>query len=145
MKELIKKVLSKEVILYIIFGVVTTLVNLVSFYIMHNLLGWNENLSNCIAIILAVLVAYVTNKDIVFHSDAKTVKEKIYEFFRFIAGRAFTMIVEFVGGWILFKTPIPEMISKCVVTVVVIVLNFFISKFFAFKSNNKQDDRKREE
>ena len=53
-----------------------------------------------------------------------------------MAGRAFTMIIEFVGGLILFQTPIPEMISKCIVTIVVIILNFFISKLFAFKHKN---------
>lgn len=140
MKELMKKVLTKEVILYIVFGVLTTLVNLASFYVMNSVFGWDKNLSNIIAIILAVLVAYVTNKDLVFHSDAKTIKERVYEFFRFIAGRTFTMIIEFVGGWLLFQTSIPEMISKCIVTVVVIILNFFISKFFAFKKNNKQSN-----
>lgn len=140
MKELMKKVLTKEVILYIVFGVLTTVVNLASFYVMDSLLGWDKNVSNIIAIILAVLVAYVTNKDLVFHSEAKTAKEKLYEFFKFIAGRAFTMVIEFVGCWLLFQTPIPEMISKCIVTVVVIILNFFISKFFAFKKNNKQSN-----
>ena len=133
-KKITKKVLTKEVILYVVFGVGTTAVNLVSFYIMNSILGWDKNISNLIAIILAVLFAYVTNKDLVFHSEAKGGKEKLMEFFRFIAGRAFTMIIEFVGGWILFQTELPEMISKAIVTVVVIILNFFISKFFAFKS-----------
>ena len=127
------KLLTKEVILYVIFGAGTTAVNLGSFYIMHSLLGWNENVSNFIAIVLAVLFAYVTNKDWVFHSEAENRKEKLMEFLRFIAGRAFTMIIEFVGCWILFRTAIPEMISKAFVTVIVIILNFFISKFFAFK------------
>ena len=40
----------------------------------------------------------------------------------------------FVGGWVLFQTAIPQMISKLFVTVIVVILNFFISKFFAFKS-----------
>ena len=133
-KKIANKLLTREVILYVVFGVGTTVVNLGSFYIMNSLFGWNENISNLIAIILAVLFAYVTNKDLVFHSQAKGVKEKINEFFRFILGRAFTMIIEFVGGWILFKTPMPEIISKLIVTVVVVILNFFISKFFAFKS-----------
>ena len=127
------KLLTKEVILYVIFGAGTTAVNLGSFYIMHSLLGWNENVSNFIAIVLAVLFAYVTNKDWVFHSEAENRKEKLMEFLRFIAGRAFTMIIEFVGCWILFRTAIPEMISKAFVTVIVIILNFFISKFFAIK------------
>lgn len=132
-KELIKKFCTKEVILYLIFGVLTTLVNLVSFYVLSKLVGWEENLSNFIAIVLAVLFAYVTNKNFVFHSEAKNKKEKFEEFCKFIAGRAVTMVVEFVGCWILFKTAIPEMISKLAVTVIVVVLNFFISKFFAFK------------
>ena len=41
-KELLKKILTKEVILYIAFGVLTTLVNLVSFYVMNSLLHWDE-------------------------------------------------------------------------------------------------------
>ena len=138
LKQITKKFLTKEVILYVVFGVFTTVVNLGSFYVMNSLLGWDENVSNLIAIILAVLFAYVTNKDLVFHSEAESGKEKLMEFFRFIAGRAFTMVIEFLGGWILFKTPMPEIISKLIVTVVVVILNFFISKFFAFKSKRKR-------
>lgn len=136
LKEIMKKVLTKEVILYIIFGVFTTLVNLVSFFVMNSIFKWNENLSNFIAIVLAVLFAYITNKDLVFHSQAKTGKEKLQEFLKFILGRAFTMVIEFLGGWLLFKTPIPKMISKLIVTVVVVILNFFISKLFAFKTKH---------
>ena len=124
MKELFKKFLTKEVILYIVFGVLTTLINLGTFYVLHNLLGVDENISNVIAIIMAVLVAYVTNKDLVFHSQAKTIKEKTKEFAKFIAGRAFTMVVEFVGCWLLFQTAMPELISKGIVTVIVIILNW---------------------
>ena len=137
-RKLVEKVLTKEVVLYIVFGVLTTIINLGSFYIMNNILNWDENLSNLIAIILAVLVAYVTNKDLVFHSEAKSIKEKVSEFFKFILGRAFTMVVEFLGGMLLFRLPIPEIISKLFVTVIVIILNFFISKFFAFKSSGKE-------
>ena len=128
-KKILQKILTKEVILYIAFGVFTTIVNLGSFFVMTTLLHMNENLSNFIAIILAVLFAYVTNKDLVFHSKAESVKEKIMEFLKFMLGRAFTMVLEFVGGLILFK---------CFITVIVIILNFFISKFFAFKTKNKE-------
>lgn len=144
-KKIGKKVLTKEVILYIVFGVLTTLVNLGSFYVLNSICKLNENISNLIAIILAVLVAYITNKDLVFHSKAKTGKEKIQEFCKFILGRVFTMLIEFVGGILLFKLPIPNIISKTVLTVVVIILNFFISKFFAFRSkgeNNKEEGTK---
>ena len=136
-RKLISKLLTKEVILYIVFGIFTTIVNLGSFYIMNSLLHWEENVSNIIAIILAVLFAYITNKDLVFHSNAKGIKNRLIQFLKFMLGRAFTMIVEFVGGLVLFKIPIPNIITKAFLTVVVIILNFFISKFFAFKNNVK--------
>lgn len=136
-KRLSEKLLTKEVILYVVFGVLTTIINLGSFYIINSILKWEENISNIIAITLAVLFAYITNKDLVFHSEAENKKEKINEFLKFIAGRAFTMVVEFIGCFLLFMTPIPQMISKLAVTVIVVILNFFISKFFAFKKKKK--------
>lgn len=132
-KELIKKILNKDVILYIVFGVLTTLVNFVTFYILNNIAKWDENLSNFIAISLSILFAYFTNRTWVFHSQAKKLKEKFNEFLKFVTGRIFTMLIEFFGCMILFKTVIPALVSKCIVSVVIVILNFFISKFFAFK------------
>lgn len=124
----------KDIIFYIIFGVLTTVVNLGSFFVLNSLLKVEKNTANFIAILLAVIFAYITNKDLVFHSEADSFKEKIIEFCKFMLGRAFTMVVEFVGGLILFELPIPNIITKMGLTIIVIILNFFISKFFAFKS-----------
>lgn len=130
---LIKKVLTKEVIFYVIFGLLTTFVNISIFYLL-TLIHLDENIANIIAIVLAVLFAYFTNRKIVFNSTANTFKEKLKEFYKFMLGRAFTMVVEMVGFYLLFNIMgIQEMISKLVISVIVIVLNFFISKFFAFK------------
>ena len=131
--KLIKKLFTKEVMFYIIFGVLTSIVNIGTFALMTKVFKINENISNFVAILSAVILAYLTNKDMVFHSKATTIKEKSLEFFKFMLGRAFTMVVEFVGCFLLFKLPIPQIISKCAVTALVIILNFFISKFFAFK------------
>ena len=111
---------------------------------MFDILHWEENISNFIAILLAVIAAYITNKDLVFHSQAKKKKEKLVEFIKFMIGRAFTMIVEFFGCLLLFQTTTPTMISKCCMTIIVIVLNFFISKFFAFKNSKKNEEEGRE-
>lgn len=135
--EKVKKVLNREVIFYLIFGVLSTIINLGSFYILNTLLFVNENLANFIAIILAVLFAYFTNKDLVFHSEVKTFKDKIIQFLKFMSGRAFTLAVEFFGGLLLFKIPIPNMITKTFLTVIVVILNYFISKYFAFNSKSK--------
>ena len=136
-KNLIKKFCTREVIFYAIFGILTTLINVGIFYLLTSILNFEENLSNIIAIILAVLFAYFTNRKIVFNSTAKGFKENLAEFIKFIIGRAFTMLIETTGFFLLFNIiGIDKLISKIIITVIVIILNFFISKFFAFKNKS---------
>lgn len=134
-KEIISKFLTKEVVLYIVFGILTTIVNLGSFYILANILHADENLANFIAILLAVLFAYFTNRKLVFNSTAIGFLKNFKEFCKFILGRSITMIIEWIGGVVLFTTPLPNIVSKLIVSVVVVILNFIISKFFTFKKN----------
>ena len=132
--KLEEKFFTVEIMLYIFFGILTTLVNIGTFALLNKVFNINENIANIFAIIIAVIFAYFTNKDLVFNSNAKTFNEKFTQFCKFILGRAFTMIIEYLGCALLFKfLPIPNIISKCIVTIIVIILNFFISKFFAFK------------
>ena len=134
-KKLIKKFCTREFILYILFGILTTIVNIGSFYIMTNYIHLEENLSNVISTIIAVLLAYFTNRKLVFNSQAISFNEKLNEFSKFILGRVTTMIIEFIGFSLLFDIlHIQELISKTIITIFVIILNFFISKFFAFKN-----------
>ena len=119
---------------FCIFGVLTTIVNVGTFYILSSILHIEENLSNNIAIFIAVLFAYFTNRKLVFNSNAKNIKEKLIEFCKFMLGRLFTMVVESFGFFLMFNLfGIQELISKISITIIVIILNFFISKFFAFK------------
>ena len=72
----------------------------------------------------------------VFNSTASGLNEYFSEFCKFILGRAFTMLVELIGFWFLATLiGINELISKLAITVLVVILNFFISKFFAFKKH----------
>ena len=129
-----EKFFTVEIVLYVFFGILTTVINIGTFAILNKVFNVNENIANIFAILIAVLFAYFTNKDLVFHSKAENKKDKFTEFCKFILGRAFTMVIEYVGCAILFKfLPIPNIVSKCIITIVVIILNFFISKFFAFK------------
>lgn len=137
LKTLVKKLCTREVILYIIFGILTTCVNIISFMILSSVFHVEENIASSIGIILAVLLAYVTNRKLVFNSTASTFTQYLKEFGKFILGRAFTMIVEAVGFWFLFSvlkiTLFDGLVTKLIMNVIVIILNFFISKFFAFK------------
>ncbi len=133
-KKLIKKLFTKEVILYVVFGVLTTVVNLVSFKILNGIFNLEENLSNIISIIISVLTAYFTNSRWVFQSTASKFKEKIFEFIKFIGSRAVTMLVETGGFYLLFNIiGLNKDISKISITIIVIILNYFFSKFFTFK------------
>jgi len=138
-KKLIKKFCTREVIFYGIFGILTTIINIGSFYVLTSIFHIHENLSNVIAICLAVIFAYFSNRTLVFHSNASDFGEKIVEFCRFILGRLVTMAIEYAGCALLFEyVPIPTIVSKCIITVIVIILNFFISKFFAFKNKDNE-------
>lgn len=136
-KALIKKVCTREVIFYIIFGILTTLVNIVVSTLLESILHLEGNLASTIGIICSILFAYFTNRKLVFNSTATTFKEISKEFSKFIAGRLFTMVIEMLGFYLLYTVfTIPMLISKCTISVIVIILNFFISKFFAFKKSN---------
>lgn len=137
-KKIVKKILNKDVMLYIFFGLLTTIVNFVAFYLLNVVMNIDGNISNLVAIPLAIIFAYFTNRKWVFHTEAKGFKENFNEFCKFVAGRAVTMFIEFFGCMLLFKTPIPEIVSKLGVNVIIIFLNFFISKFFAFKKKDNK-------
>lgn len=135
LKKVFKKLFTREIIFYCLFGVFTTVVNIGSFYVFNSIFSIEENISNTIAVLIAVLFAYFTNRKLVFDSKASNLKEIALEFLKFIVGRAFTMFVELVGFWFLATLlGIHELVSKITITILVIILNFFISKFFAFKN-----------
>ena len=81
-------------------------------------------------------VKKVLNKEVIFYLIFG-VLSTIIQFLKFMSGRAFTLAVEFFGGLLLFKIPIPNMITKTFLTVIVVILNYFISKYFAFNSKSK--------
>ena len=134
-KSIIKKFCTKEVISYIIFGVLTTLVNISISFILTAAFNVEGNLASTIGIICSILFAYFTNRKWVFISTAHTLKEKLIEFGKFILARAFTMVVEILGVFLLndvihsfygmFSDNIAYLINKVIMTVIVIILNFF--------------------
>lgn len=135
-KELIKKVCTKEVILYIVFGVLTTVVSLITYYICVGTFLNAENaiqlqIANIIAWIVSVAFAYITNRKFVFES---TNKNKLGEATKFVTSRIATllmdMLIMFLGVTLLeFNDGIIKLISQ----VIVIVANYVFSKIFVFK------------
>jgi len=82
MRSLVEK--YKDIIPYLFFGVCTTLVNVVVYWLMAHLFGTGVMVSTIVAWIAAVLFAYVTNRKWVFHSEAntrETIVKEIISFF----------------------------------------------------------------
>ena len=148
--ELINK--YKELILYVLFGGLTTVVNFVAFWICGKILGEELYLvSNAVAWIVSVVFAYVTNKLFVFESKSFAPKILAKEITTFVSARVFSFGVEEGGMWffvdllkfgeysisILGFEISGQLISKLILAVVVVILNYFASKFVVFKNKNK--------
>lgn len=139
-KELYLK--YKEIINYLIFGVLTTIVSLVTYYIcVYTILAPDNavqlQIANVISWIISVAFAYITNRKFVFESKEKN---KIKEASKFVTSRIATllmdMVIMYVGVTVLkFNDKIMKLISQ----VVVIVMNYILSKILVFKKekNNK--------
>ena len=122
----------KEILWYGFFGVLTTLVNIISFYLLDKT-GMNVYLNNFIAWTLSVLFAFITNKLFVFGSkslDKKVVRKEILSFFFF---RILSLGIDMAGMYICISLiHITKLISKIIMNVIVIITNYLFSKLFIF-------------
>ena len=135
----IKKLMEKEMVRYVIAGGMTTAVNLVSFFVLRLVTDLSRSAANIIAIMLAILFAYFANGFYVFRSEQrKSVGRIIREFISFVGMRLFAMVVEVVGTNLLCDSfRYNEFISKIIIQVVVLVINYIFSKCLVFKKDKK--------
>ena len=133
MKELWLK--YKEVIAYLFFGVLTTVVNFIVYFACTDVLHIHYLISNIISWIAAVLFAYLTNRKWVFESKVTGKAALLKEFTAFVSCRLFSGVMDlgimFVGVDLL---GISDKITKFLTQVVVVVLNYVFSKLIIFKN-----------
>ena len=142
----------KELIIYGIFGAGTTLVNFLTYKLFNMLLCVDYYIvSNIIAWFVSVVFAYVSNKLFVFESKSWDLKLVAKEVSSFFAARVFSFLVEEAGLFLLVDicgmkdfafevygfTISGNMISKVILAVVVVVMNYFFSKFVIFRKKDK--------
>ncbi len=124
----------KNIILYGIFGVFTTLVNIVTYWVLAHPLHMEVMLSTVAAWFAAVLFAYFTNRKWVFHSKACTQKEITKEVGSFFACRLATGIVDWLCMLIFVDAlQFNDVMIKVAANVIVIALNYVASKMVIFK------------
>ncbi len=123
-----------DILAYLVFGVLTTVVNYVVYLPCYNLLNLSAAVSNVIAWAVAVAFAYVTNKPFVFHShdwSAKTVVPELTKFVgsRIASGALETAIIFVTVDCLLWNGNV----MKLVTSVLVVIINYVASKLLVFR------------
>lgn len=137
-KKIWRKLMSREVISYLIFGVLTTLVNWV-FYGSMVKTGIDYRIATAAAWVVSVLFAYVVNKIFVFQSYDMHLDYVIKEVISFTACRAASGVMELVLMVIMVSwLNMGEYVSKVLVSVVVVVANYVFSKLFIFRKSEEK-------
>lgn len=130
--ELIRK--YKGIILYILFGALTTAVNYAVSFPLFYRVGCSAAMSNTVAWFASVLFAFLTNKPFVFESNDWSFKTVTRELADFFGCRLLTGVLETVVVSVLVEIMGPGgFIWKILVSVLVVLLNYIGSKFFAFR------------
>lgn len=131
--ELIKKYLNQETVSYLIFGVLTTLVDLVIYQI-SLWLGIHYLIAQGIAWVVAVAFAFVTNKLFVFESRDTSRAVVIRELISFVGARVVSGVISTVLLAILVEGfSLSEMVAKLLTQVFVVIANYVFSKLFIFR------------
>ncbi len=145
--EWIKK--HKEIVLYVVFGALTTLVNFIIYYPLVNIKAmephkeWWVLVVNVVAWIFAVAFAFVTNKLFVFESKESDKKTLFVQITSFLGSRLFSLAVE-EGILALFVSLLHmnENLWKLIAAVFVVIMNYFFGKFLVFRKKKKNEKDK---
>ncbi|MDE5604400.1 MAG: GtrA family protein [Eubacterium sp.] len=145
----------QEIILYVLFGGFTTVVNLAVFWLLNKAIGENAYLiNNIIAWFAAVVFAYITNKLWVFESKSWALKIVIKEIPEFFLARVFSLAVEEGGLWLFVEIMefdklsfdllgfafTGKLIAKILLAVIVVILNYIFSKFIIFAKKKNESN-----
>ena len=124
----------REQILYLVFGGLTTLISIITYAVFTELADINILIANILSWIISVAVAYATNKSVVFRSDKKGAAQVLTEALSFYAGRLLTLLIEEAILFVFIDlVKLPNMPVKIIAQIIIIVLNYIISKVFIFK------------
>ena len=124
----IKRLINKETILYVIFGILTTIVNLIAYYLFSNIININYLISNAIAWIISVVFAYITNKFFVFNSSYINKDVIIEEFIKFMNCRLISGLSEVVLLFLFVDLLLMnDIVAKLIIGVLVVLINFIFT------------------
>ena len=136
MTKIIKKVLNKETVTYIIFGILTTIVDFGVFTLLYYYLNINEIVANTVAWIMAVVFSFISSKLFVFDAKCFKLKTLALEFTGFVLSRVVTLLLTdaflICAGYMSMNM----LLAKAIISVFVIIINYIFSKLLIFKNKN---------
>lgn len=126
----------RELILYVLFGGCTTLINILIYFLCRQWLAMEVVAADVVAWLLAVIFAYITNKLFVFESKSWRAKLVTKEVAAFMAARLFSLGVDVVMLYVTVELlEWWELPMKVLANVVVIVINYIFSKWIIFRKD----------
>ncbi|WP_203623402.1 GtrA family protein [Lacticaseibacillus sp. 866-1] len=128
-----------DVVTYLFFGGLATVVNIVSFAIAFHMLNISWPISNTISWILSVLFAFATNKLWVFHTKTDSRRGLLWEFTKFMVARIFSYGLDMFTMWLIIDVMDgSDLGAKIITQILVVVVNYVFSKVFIFTSHKRE-------
>lgn len=122
--------LDRELFLYVVFGALTTIVNLIAYFALEYV-GVNYIISNILAWFISVLFAYITNRIWVFESRSPNIAKEMVLFF---GGRLFSGVLDTALLYVFIDIlTLGNTFSKITVEIIIAILNYVFSKVIVFK------------
>jgi putative flippase GtrA len=127
---------KKEILMYILFGILTTIINIAVYAFFVEIINVNYKISTTIAWLVSLLFAYITNKIYVFHSKQTNLLSILKEMISFIFFRMATYFLD-IGSMIVMIElfHFNEHMAKIASNILIVISNYLVSKFFVFKPN----------
>ena len=122
------KPLARETLAYLIFGILTVIVNIAAYKLLKPAMG--DMAANTLAFFIAVLFAYWTNSSFVFRAE-----HTWRNFGQFMAMRIGTLFIDDGGMYLLLLWQVNDVLAKCAVNVVIIAINYLASKLVIFRKS----------
>lgn len=133
--------INKEIIRYLFFGGLSFLVSITTYSLFSDVLQVDPLISNILSWVITVLFAYITNKKWVFYQNNNGKKIKFKEIISFFGGRIITLLIEELLLLVAINVlNLNDMLVKIISQVIVIILNYFISKFVVFNKKGCESD-----
>lgn len=144
-KKLISDLFSVEMLMYILFGIGTALIDYFTEIFLYNTLRFHSHIllvitANTVSFVVSVIFAFVTNKKFVFKSKSQSRRHLKMEALKFFVSRTSTFVLGLFGMVLLVdKLSMNNEFSKILVSAVVIVLNYVFCKLLVFKGEKEKE------